>query len=49
MGRKKIKCSLGEKKPYSFWLYPVEYERLKIEFQKLKRERYKYYIEGEEK
>ena len=42
MGRKKIVCSLGKKKVCSFWLYPIEEERMKIEFNKIKRERVKY-------
>jgi hypothetical protein len=46
-GRKKINCSLGNKRVYSFWLYPIEYEKLRIEFQKLKRQRSKYYIKEE--
>ena len=41
-GRKKITCSLGEKRVYSFWCYPVEYQKLKIEFEKLKSKRKKY-------
>lgn len=45
MGRKKINCSLGEKRPHTFWLYPVEFERLRIEFNKLKSQRKKYYKE----
>lgn len=42
-GRKKIICSLGIKRPYCFWLYPAEFQQLKIEFNKLKKQRSKYY------
>lgn len=43
-GRKKITCILGEKRNYSFNCYPIEYQKLRIEFEKLKRKRYKYYV-----
>ena len=46
-GRKKITCILGEKKVYSFWCYPNEYQKLKIEFEKLKKQRKKYYLKEE--
>lgn len=36
-GRKIIKSDLGEKRVYSFWLYPYEYQKLKIEYAKLKK------------
>lgn len=42
MGRKKIECSLGKKQLCSFWAYPIEIERLRIEYAKLKKERVKY-------
>ena len=41
-GRKRIKSELGEKRVYSFWLYPSEYQKLKIEYLKLKRQRKQY-------
>lgn len=41
-GRKKLICSLGKRKRYTFFLYPIEFQKMKIEFQKLKRERQKY-------
>lgn len=47
-GRKKIKCLLGTKRTYSFICYPSEYQKLKIEFQKLKSQRNKYYIKEDE-
>ena len=47
-GRKKIYCALGERKNYSFNCYPLEYQKLKIEHEKLKRERCKYYIRKED-
>ena len=43
-GRKKIICSLGKKRNYTFCCYPIEYQKLYIEYQKLKKERPKYYI-----
>ena len=42
MGRKKIICSLGKKQLCSFWAYPIEVQKLKIEYQKLKQQRKKY-------
>ena len=47
MGRKKLVSSLGIKSVYSFWLYPIEYQKMKIEYEKLKRKRRQYqtYIE----
>ena len=42
MGRKKIVCSLGKKILCSFWAYPIEAQKLRIEYEKLKRERVKY-------
>ena len=42
-GRKKIVCSLGEKKRHTINCYDYERQRLKIEFLKLKKERPKYY------
>ena len=41
-GRKRIKSDLGEKRVFSFWLYPSEYAKLKIEYQKIKALRKKY-------
>lgn len=41
-GRKKIVCELGEKRVYSFWLYPSEFQKLKIEYNKIKAQRKKY-------
>ena len=41
-GRKRIQSELGEKRVFSFWLYPSEYAKLKIEFQKLKALRKRY-------
>ena len=41
-GRKIIKSELGEKRVYSFWLYPSEYQKLKIEYAKLKKLRKQY-------
>ena len=41
-GRKKLLCSLGKRKRYTFFLYPIEFQKMKIEFQKLKRQREKY-------
>lgn len=42
MGRKKIICSLGKKQLCSFWAYPIEIEKLRIEYKKLKQQRKKY-------
>ena len=36
-GRKKIQSDLGEKKVYTFWLYPSEAQKIKIEYAKLKK------------
>lgn len=42
-GRKKIDCSLGEKTRHTINCYDYEWQRLKIEYEKIKRERPKYY------
>lgn len=47
-GRKKIVCALGKKKMCTFCAYPIEIQKLKIEYEKLKRQRPKYYIKEEE-
>ena len=46
-GRKKINCSLGTKKHRCFVCYDFEWQQLKIFFEKLKKERKKYYIKEE--
>ena len=50
-GRKKIICTLGEKRNFSYSLYPIEKQMMDIYFKKIKRERPRYYIyeEQEEK
>ena len=48
-GRKKIFCTLGEKRSYSFSLYPIEFQRMKIEFEKIKKDRPKYYVKERKK
>lgn len=42
-GRKKIKCSLGSKKRHTINCYDYEWQRLWIEYEKIKRDRPKYY------
>lgn len=42
-GRKKIICSLGEKTRHTINCYDYEWQQLKIYYEKLKRERPKYY------
>lgn len=46
-GRKRIYSTLGDKKRHTFNLYDLEFERLKIEYNKIKKDRPNYYIEGE--
>ena len=48
-GRKRIFSSLGEKKNRTFNCYDIEFQKLRIEFEKLKRERPKYYFRKENK
>lgn len=47
-GRKKIVCTLGEKKNYTYSLYGIEKQQMDIYFKKLKRERPRYYIYEEQ-
>ena len=44
MGRKKVTSILGKQKFFICRAYPVEYEILKMVFNKLKRLRYKYIV-----
>lgn len=48
-GRKKIECSLGTKKMHSISCYTLEWQQIKIFYEKLKRERPKYYTNIEVK
>ena len=41
-GRKRIKSELGKRRMYSFFLYPSEYQKMRIEFNKLKKLRKQY-------
>lgn len=41
-GRKRISSELGEKRVYSFWLYPSEFQQMKIMFNKIKARRKMY-------
>lgn len=36
-GRKRVKSELGVKSVYTFWLYPSEAQKMKIEYAKLKK------------
>lgn len=47
-GRKKINCLLGKQIIWTCRAYPFEVQQLKIEFNKLKQQRKKYYIKEEE-
>ena len=38
-GRKRITSTLGERRRYTFYLYPIEFQLLNIEFQNLKKQR----------
>ena len=42
-GRKKIKCSLGSKKRHTINCYDYEWQLLWIAYEKIKRDRPKYY------
>lgn len=44
-GRKRIKCVLGSKKRHTINCYDLEWQQICIEFQKLKKQRVKYYIQ----
>lgn len=48
-GRPRIYSSLGKKKRHSMECYDLEWQQIKIFFEKLKRERPKYYIQEEQK
>lgn len=45
-GRKPLKSLLGEKRKHSIVCFDLEWQQLKIEFEKLKKQRVKYYIQG---
>lgn len=47
-GRKKINCLLGEQIIWTCRAYPYEVQQLKIELNKLKKQRPKYYIKENE-
>ena len=47
-GRPPITCVLGTKKIRSIECYDLEWQKIKIYFAKLKKERPKYYIENDE-
>lgn len=42
-GRKKIQCLLGEKTRHTINCYDFEWQQIKIFYEKLKRDRHKYY------
>ena len=44
-GRPRIYCSLGQKKMHSLECYDLEWQQIKIFFEKLKRQRPQYYID----
>lgn len=48
VGRKKIICSLGDKQRHTINCYDWEWQQIKIYFNKLKKDRPKYYIEEKE-
>ena len=43
-GRKKINCLLGKQIIWTCRAYPFEIQQLKIEFNKLKKQRSQYYV-----
>ena len=48
-GRKKIECKLGEKEMHSISCYMLEWQQIKIFYEKLKRDRPKYYTHVDKK